>query len=336
MARGPATPPGVCAEPELMETFTHLTQRYLAETPLRPATVRDYLQFAYRFDTDMHSPPLADISRDLLLRWRRTVLDRARPTTWNTYFTHWRTVWRWALVQGFVDHDPLRGTRWSCRVAKQLPRTVSHELLQEAIDRLENQGVCEPGWFWAMVLRTLYFTGIRRRQLVELRWGDVELARTRLKLRSEGSKSYREWDIVLHPRCVEDLTVLRQRFQQAKGRKPRADEQVFNVTMFYNRYRGQVMHEGQLSGFFRRLSRHLDRPCSAHRLRHTLATDLTNLPQSNLKSVQELMGHADIRTTLADIHPDFEAQRAMLLALPPLQGGHGEPDEGSQGGLAND
>ena len=320
MARTPVATTVTSVEPEPVETFTQLAREYLAETPLRPATVQDYLQIAQIFDTDMSSPALSDISRDLLLRWRRAVLARASPTSWNTYFTHWRAIWRWAVTRGLVEHDPLPGTKWSCRVPRKPPRTVSHQVLDGALALVENHRAFRPGWFWTLVLRTLYFTGIRRRQLVELRWGDVDLLRQRLKLRSEGSKTHREWDIVLHPECAKGFVELHERFRQHSGRSPQDEEQVFNVTLYNRRYAGNTLKEEQLSGFFKRLSRHLGQPCSAHRLRHTLATDLINRPRANLKSIQELLGHTDIRTTLGYMHPDYQAQASMLLELPHIRG----------------
>ena len=45
-----------------------------------------------------------------------------------------------------------------------------------------------PRWFWRVVFRTLYFTGIRRRQLVALQWQDVNLDAREIHLRYECRK----------------------------------------------------------------------------------------------------------------------------------------------------
>ncbi len=301
------------------ETFTALAEMYVKEMPLRPASRTTYLKVANTFDRDQNSPPVANIDRQVLLNWRSMVVECASTRTWNNYHAHFRAVWLWALKRGLAAHNPLDGGKWVMPAPKPLPKTVSHHLLRKALGLLEgSEDTCPPGWFWAKVVRILYFTAMRRRQLVELRWNDIDLGKRLLRLRCEGSKNNREYWIPLHRECIHDLVDLRKQVCRQLGRGPEPRDQTFNITLFNSLYAGRIMTEDQVSGFFRRLSGHLDDTISAHRLRHTFATSLANLPDSNLKSVQEMLGHTDIRTTMIYVHPDIEAQRRLLQSLPSL------------------
>jgi len=55
-------------------------------------------------------------------------------------------------------------------------------------------------------------------------------------------------------------------------------------------------------------------PVTPHLLRHTYASELANRGV-NLKVIQELMGHADIRTTSRYAHVGFDALRAASERL---------------------
>ena len=69
----------------------------------------------------------------------------------------------------------------------------------------------QPAWFWIIVLRFMYATGARRRQMVALRWRDIDWNHAALTFTVEGSKSRKEWQIPLTPTTMQDLSVLRDR-----------------------------------------------------------------------------------------------------------------------------
>lgn len=94
--------------------------------------------------------------------------------------------------------------------------------------------------------------------------------------------------------------------------------QMFNVTSFYPRYSGTALTEAQVTGFFKRLTQVSGIQVSAHRLRHTLATELTRGENRDLKAVQDLLGHTDIRTTMGYVHTNTDQMRRLYDGLPAL------------------
>src|SRR5690606_695212 len=168
-----------------------------------------------------------------------------------------------------------------------------------------------PRWFWGIVVRTFFFTGIRRSQLPGLLWQDVDLVERTLALRYQTSKNRREKSPPLHIDLITDLEYLHDRTCEVLGRPPRPEEQVFNGTLFNPRYRGDRLTRDHITRFFQALSQHMEMAISAHRLRHTMATHLASTGQ--LRSLQEVLGHTSLKTTMDYIHPDWGQLNAFLL-----------------------
>ncbi|MCB1735717.1 MAG: site-specific integrase [Gammaproteobacteria bacterium] len=298
-------------------SLEELYSRYALETDLKPATTKHYhslIRLALREFVDLGADPndIETITRDHVLRWRLVIQARASPRTWNNYSDHFRVLWKFGVDHDLVDTNPWQKTR--LKIDKKRKKTLSLELLGRALFATQS-GHLEPGWFWSSVIRTLYYTGIRRRQLIGLRGADYDADNHLLTLRSDHSKTRQERIIPLvrgaHA-AIEDLL----RGYRAEGVELGPNDQLFNVTRVYTRYSGASMSEYQVSGFFRRLSDELGESISAHRLRHTFGTELAE--RVDIKTVQVLMGHADIRSTLGYVHPNLERQRSALDQLPTL------------------
>ena len=298
-----------------------LVELYAAERLPSPKTVHNQRTVARLFARDTGITHTADITKDDLLQWRDDILARASRTTWNTYLREMRTLLNFAVSTGRVNHNPFLEVG-SLRTAYRRKKTVEGDLLHHAVSVLTRpDDPVKPGWFWAVVVRTFYYTGIRRRQLVHLRWSHADLDEGVLRLMAEGSKTRREWDIPLVPKLVDDLRMLRERTVAICGSEI-SELQIFNACLFNTRYRGPETNEDQVSGFFRRLSALVSREqgkpvrITPHRLRHTMATRLA--AHGDIKSLQTILGHTDVRMTMEYVEPDLTVMRSMLDVLPHL------------------
>lgn len=261
---------------------------------------------------DVAAKDIEDINRDVLARWRDLVLTRARSTTWNNYYRHFRALWRFGAELGLTDTDVLIRNRE--RFANPaIERLVPRQTIVDARRGLLDGSLpIQPAWFWAMVLRALALTGMRRRQLVSVRWRDINLDAGTLRLSSIGSKTGNEWTIALHPEVIGDLQDLRRRMAEKRLLGAPTD-QVWNVTIWYSRYMGREMTPAHVSGFFRRLQEHLGKPITAHGLRHALATELVK--QGGVALAKQVLGHTDIRVTMGYVGADLEHMRALLGSI---------------------
>ena len=307
-----------------------LLDHYLRDNLLRPASICAYSNVTLQLIKDRAAPrddlALSEVTHDLLVAWRAQILERARPTTWNNYRAHIRVLLNYAVSIGWLSESPLKLVK-AAPVDALKEKTLSQREMRRLLSLLRDDygqecvvgsALC-PRWFWRIVFRTLYYTGMRRRQLVTLCWRDVDLEAAEIHLRCEGSKTRREWTIPIPKSLWGDLFKLRERTLVERGiedAKRLRQIQVFNVTTFYARYRGTEMTEAQVTGFFKRLTDISGIQVSAHRLRHTLATELTRGENRDLKAVQDLLGHTDIRTTLRYVHTDIGQMRRLFEGLP--------------------
>lgn len=199
------------------------------------------------------------------------------------------------------------------------------DALYQLLNTLEAQeaegsysGKIHPVWFWRTVFETLYYTGIRRNQLLHIRLQDVNLYSQTLFIGLKGSKSHKEYEVPICQALLPSLTAL---CDLATRMGFKADDQLFNVTRFGTQrpFRHTTMQDHSISNCYRELSERLGFKVSPHRFRHTLGTQLMKSPEKNMHLVKEILGHSDIRTTLEYIEPDLDQLRNLLEVIPNLK-----------------
>lgn len=151
------------------------------------------------------------------------------------------------------------------------------------------------------LVRILLFCGLRRSEVLDMLWSDLDLESGLLRVRGKGAK---ERHVPLEPETVEYLHRYRE---QTTGLG--AD------WVLRNRLGGPLNRDG-LVRLLRRWLRSVStgKRCTPHTLRHTCATLLVQNGTS-LKTVQELLGHEDIATTSVYTHTDPAAGHAAVSGL---------------------
>ena len=301
-------------------TIRDLLEIYICETLLRPDSVRQYRLVVNLFIRAEANIPVVEVDRITVIRYRTLVLARASAVTWNNYRRHLRVLWNFAIRRRISNTNPFTEIRPAPEARKRkktinvidMSKIISF-LQCETTKSLSDQKRLKPAWFWLIVVHLIYATGIRRRQLVEMRWGHLDLDQGVLLLVAEGSKNYREWSVPVSIHLIEPLKELRKNTIHLLKNSNIDSLQVFNITLFNPKYKGDRMTVNHVSIFFRRLSDATGIRIATHRLRHTLATVLANHPNVNMKSVQELLGHSDLRTTLEYyVETNVEQMRSTL------------------------
>jgi integrase len=308
----------------------YLTVKLLAETSQQRYELAARNLAGYMGGKTAHPCDIAldRISVDVLVGYRAHCLQRIKPTTFNTERRHLVALFNAAVRLGQMPTNPFRELP-GAPVPRLLPKSIPKPDFMAAVKLLEtgkrlnsarrSVELINPQWFWLAVLKTFYFTGMRKRQLVGLRWEDVDFRALTIKLRAQTSKTRREWLVPLPVQLLDDLQLLRLRTAEVRRDIP-GETQVFCLPLFSTRKRSfasREMNADNVDGFFQRLRKHLPREhprISSHRIRHTTATILANkIP--NLKVVQEQLGHTSILTTYGYVHPDIEAMREALRVL---------------------
>jgi len=161
----------------------------------------------------------------------------------------------------------------------------------------------------AAILLTAAFTGLRRGEVLGLRWRDVDFAGSTIRVRASYAagklttpKSGKVRAVPMAPDVASALAKLgdRERFTGD-------DDFVFAGEA------GLPLDGDALSSRYRdALARAGLRPLRFHDLRHTFGTRM--IAKADIRRVQEWMGHADIQTTMKYLHYAPRDEDAELVA----------------------
>lgn len=301
---------------EIIMTLYDLVERYCLLNVLRPASEACYRNTARVFLNRSLVGADADISvvtRDVLLRFRVDVLKNGSAVSWNTYRCHLRALFSFAVKEGLLPENPFAGIGIA-PAAKGRRREISVADVGLVISHLQ-QSEDPMAEYWTALTHTLYYTGIRRAQLVALRWEDVDLRRKLLTLKAESSKTHREWQIPIRDELVPALELLAK--QAMKVHPHGMLDSLARVFDWRPFGRSSILAPREITRFYHRLGKRLGLLISPHRFRHTVATTLAN-SSANLRVVQEILGHTAISTTCQYIHPNTAAMRAAIRLIHPI------------------
>jgi integrase len=161
----------------------------------------------------------------------------------------------------------------------------------------------------AAIFLTAAFTGLRRGELLGLRWRDVDFAGSTIRVRASYAagklttpKSGKVRAVPMAPDVASALARLgdRERFTGD-------DDFVFAGEL------GPPLDGDALSSRYRdALARAELRRLRFHDLRHTFGTRM--IAKADIRRVQEWMGHADIQTTMKYLHYAPRSEDAALVA----------------------
>lgn len=267
------------------------------------------------------------INADVLATFRKSTLLRTKAVTFNTERAHLAVLFNFAVRTGWMDSNPFREVK-RAPVATRAPKALPKREMTTYIDLLKtgyrldakarHTDLLPPQWFWLTVVQTFYMTAMRKRQLIGLLWGDIDFLSQTVNLRSDTSKTRREWKIPIPDALVPPLRELHRRTVQIRGNAIN-DKQVFCLPLFStsSNFSHRTMTADVLDNFFQRLRKAVPREMgrlSAHCIRHTTATILAN-SVPNLKLVQEQLGHTSIMTTYGYVHADLSAMKKALDVL---------------------
>ena len=189
------------------------------------------------------------------------------------------------------------------RVARRLPKVLSLDDIRALLDAPEKTGF--RGLRDRAILQVMYAAGLRVSEVVGLKLADLDRKKGLVAPLGKGQKRR------LVPLGEHALDAL-DAYLRVRGEHPRA---AGSTAVFLSPRGGPLTRQAvwkMLGGYARGAG--VTKPSSPHKLRHSFATHLLE-GGADLRSVQALLGHADISTTeiythLADDHVRAQYKRA--------------------------
>ncbi len=227
-----------------------------------------------------------------------------KATSANRRLTVFKRYFRWALRERFVNADPTLKLQ-SAKQALRVPKTMSEAQVEALLAAPDDTAL---GLRDRAMLEVLYASGLRVSELVGLKTFDVSLNDGVLRVMGKGSKER----LVPFGQAAREAIV--QYIAQARPEilKGQQTEALF-VT-----HRGRAMSRVMFWMLVKKyaLQAGITSPLSPHTLRHAFATHLLN-HGADLRTVQMLLGHADISTTTIYTHVARERLKAIHHAHHP-------------------
>lgn len=276
------------------ETWTKAFLAHLAaERGLSAHTVA-----AYRRDLGAFSGFLAPSGRDLIGASREDVAgflsDQSRSgktsSTIGRRLACLRTFYKFLVTERIVGESP----------ARDVPLPRQGDRLPKRLEPIDLENLLEKGPQGPQELRdraileTFYATGLRASELARLSVRDVNLEFGFVRARGKGGK---ERVVPLGKTAARVVADYLQETEAARKEKGASGE-----PLFLSR-RGGALGRVALWRIVKRACQRAGCPASVspHTLRHTFASDLV-ANGADLRSVQEMLGHASVATTQVYTH----------------------------------
>ena len=216
-----------------------------------------------------------------------------------------RGLYRFLLAAGEIRRDPTEHLE-SPRPPRRLPRTLS---IEDAAALVESPDLSAPeGLRDRAMLELLYASGLRASECLALRLEDLNIATGYVTATGKGNRQR------LVPVGAQALKWVER---YATTSRPALVKRGDPGALFVNRY-GRPLSRQALWMVIKRAGRRagVRSAVSPHTLRHSFASHLLERG-ADLRSVQAMLGHADIATTQIYTHLPSSAVRAMYRKFHP-------------------
>ncbi|MDP6221586.1 MAG: site-specific tyrosine recombinase XerD [Dehalococcoidales bacterium] len=262
-------------------------------------------------------PTWANFNRQDMLGYMLSLKERGyTATTQARKVAASQSFFNFMVVEGILKENPTENVD-SPKVGRSLPKPISISLVRSLLEQPAKSTTLEAKRDKAM-LRLLYASGMRVSELVSLNLDDIIKDDGCVRCFGKGNKE-RLIPIVPAMLAIQEyIEEARLQFvRNAERLSPRAKSFDEEKALFLNRRGERLTRQGFwqiLKGYAK--SAELGREITPHTLRHSFATHMLS-GGADLRSVQELLGHANISTTQVYTHLTMEhVRRAYDKAHP--------------------
>lgn len=325
--------PGIAS----MTVYDYCSRHY--ETMKASGTLGGYTLLAYQHHLNMmmayfgNKSFLSLTTEDIegLLTWEK---DRGyASTTIRKHFNIIRHCCRYALSVRQITYDPTSPLR-SPKITKPLPNPLTEDSRRRFVSRLSELDTTSK---YVCAAWIAYYTGMRRGEVCGLRWRDVDLDASVLAVRRSIS-TQRGGDYIKTTKTDKEriIPITSELIRILRARRALQIEQCMQFGTVFHK---DIFVTGDITGDFlspnylsRWWTQHVDewglvgtqgRKPVLHDLRHTFATIAVR--SMDIKSAQDILGHADINMTSRYADTDLQQIQAAGNALDKALGaGSGE------------
>ena len=250
-------------------------------------TVSSYVRDVHQFAQSMEDSGVSlteVLPKDVEGFTKSLVRKGKSPATVTLSVASIKSFYNCLIALGKVDRNPAKGVA-PAKVERKLPQVLTGkevELFLEQPDCTDLKGYRDRA-----MLELLYATGIRVSELIDLDLDDLNLPGGVLKCYSKG----KERIIPLYQTAIRALS------EYVHNVRPQLVEDVEETALFVNMNGERMSRQGfwKLIKYYQEKAG-IQKDITPHTLRHSFAAHLLE-NGADLRSIQEMLGHADISST---------------------------------------
>lgn len=272
-----------------------LFSRWIAFVDASPKTIESYTKAIKYFGQYLSSNGIRQPTRETVVAYRDNLKKDHKPTTVQSYLEAVKLFFQWTeqekLYPNIAVH--IKGAKLDSEYKRDYLTTKQVNKLLDAIDTSTMKGLRD----YAM-LSLMVTTGLRTISIVRANIGDIRTAGDSTALYYQGKGHEEKADYVKIADPVEDAV---RKYLAIRGETDLAAPLFSSIS---NRNSGGRMTTRSISRIAKdhliEIDLRSDR-LTAHSLRHTAAT-LNLLNGGTVEETKQLLGHANINTTLIYSH----------------------------------
>ena len=245
--------------------------------------LKDFYEYA---SSEFDFLTITKVSYPIIRSWIvKLVDDGVSNTTINRKISSLRTYYKYLLKIGDIEVSPLAKHK-VLKTAKKLQVPFSEKEIEDVLEIL-NKEKDFVGVRNKLIVELFYSTGMRRGELVSLKFNNVSILNKTIKVLGKRNK---ERIIPLLPSVINTITLY---IDFRNSLNSISDKDFLLLTEKGNKIYETLVYR-VINNYFSKASEKVKK--SPHILRHSFATHLLN-EGADIKSVKELLGHSSLAST---------------------------------------
>lgn len=269
-------------------------------------TVEAYLKDIAQFSdylTDLGVEHLFFVQTAHVRLWVVSLVEQGiKSSSVHRKLSSLNTFYRFSQKKGKLSANPAKGVQLP-KIPQRLPKYIEQKSIHKLFDHLQTNEEDFASYRDRVIFELFYATGVRRQELITLKWGDVDFSLQQIKIFGKGGKER------FVPVSTDLIQLLRTYFKISQNTFDtfRPDGFVILSNKGGNAYPEMV---------YRIVNQKLrvievKTQKSPHVLRHSFATHLSN-EGAPLNDIKELLGHASLASTQVYTHNSIEQLKEIF------------------------
>ena len=218
------------------------------------------------------------------------------PQSRKHHYSTLNLIFKYAIQKGYINDNPMNGV--------ESPKLKRHKV--EAFTKSETTLFINAIDELPLMLRTMYYilltTGVRRGECFGLKWGDIDFRSGLMSINRNVTYTKNSGAVVGEPKTENGYRTIpiAQKTLELLEEYKRAEAPAANNNFLFHSEEDKTKPRdpSYITKHMKKLMLRCNLPnMSPHDLRHTCASLLLQ-GGADIKSVQDILGHADARTTL--------------------------------------